>query len=187
MSTTSHRNQTCALLIIDMINDLEFHDGTLLFKHAYPVAEKIVTLKNRAKQHEVPVIYVNDNYGKWQSDFRHLVDHCLKKNVRGKPIAQLLQPDEHDYFILKPTYSGFFSTPLDLLLQHLKVNTLILTGIAGNMCVQFTANDAYMRDYKLLIPRDCIASNTTDANEQALHLMKNVLKADIRPSETISF
>ncbi|MFC0469587.1 cysteine hydrolase family protein [Halalkalibacter kiskunsagensis] len=174
-----------ALLIIDMINDLEFSSGYQLFPYALQSAKNIATLKERLKKHAIPIIYVNDNYGKWQSDFRYLVSHCLKENVRGKPIAEIMEPEEDDYFVLKPKYSGFFATPLQLLLDHLQVNTLIITGVAGNMCVQFTANDAYMRDYKLYVPADCVASNTIETNDHALQLMEDVLKADISPSSTI--
>jgi nicotinamidase-related amidase len=174
-----------ALLIIDMINDLEFSSGYQLLPYALTSAKNIATLKRTLKKEGMPVIYVNDNYGKWQSDFRHLVSHCLEENVRGKPIAEIMKPDDDDYFILKPKYSGFFATPLDLLLTHLHVNTLIITGVAGNMCVQFTANDAYMRDYQLMIPSDCVASNTPETNEHALNFMEEVLKADISPSTKI--
>ncbi|WP_100405283.1 cysteine hydrolase family protein [Bacillus solitudinis] len=176
-----------ALLIIDMINDLEFEDGTLLFNDAYLAAKAIANLKKHAKQKGLPIIYVNDNYGKWQSNFRHIVDYCLENDVRGKPLAKLLEPADDDYFVLKPKFSGFFATPLDLLLQHLQVSNLILTGVAGNMCVQFTANDAYMRDYSLFVPEDCIASNTPETNAEALHLMRDVLKADITRSTEMSF
>lgn len=176
-----------ALLIIDMINDLEFEHGPNLFPYAYRAAKNISILKKRLKEIGVPTIYVNDNYGKWQSDFPSIVGHCIEQEVRGKPIVELMKPDEDDYFVLKPKFSGFFATPLELLLAHLQVDTLILTGVAGNMCVQFTANDAYMRDFKLIVPSDCVASNTEETNEEALHLMKDVLKADVSPAKEILF
>ena len=111
--------------------------------------------------------------------------HRLDEDVCGKPLARLLQPDAEDYFVLKPKHSGFYSTTLEALLQALGVHTLILTGIAGNICVLFTANDAYMRGYLLCIPADCVASQTVRENASALRLMQTVLKADIvrpRPS-----
>jgi nicotinamidase-related amidase len=174
-----------ALLLIDVINDLEFDDGEKLLKHALPMAEKIAHLKRRAKRAEIPIIYVNDNFGKWQSDFSKLLKHCLETDVRGKPLAELLKPDEDDYFVLKPKHSGFFSTTLDTLLEYLKARTLILTGVAANICVLFTANDAYMRDFNLVIPSDCVASNTAEENEHALKLMAQVLKADTTPSDEL--
>lgn len=171
-----------ALLLIDVINDLEFEGGEQLLKFALPMAEKIAALKERARRAEIPTIYVNDNFGKWQSDFSKQLEHCLEGDVTGRPIAELLKPGEDDYFVLKPKHSGFFSTTLDTLLDYLQAKSLILTGLAGNICVLFTANDAYMRDFHLVIPSDCVASNTAEDNEHALEIMRSVLKADTRPS-----
>jgi nicotinamidase-related amidase len=176
-----------ALLLIDVINDLEFETGEQLLKWAAPMAERIAALKKRAKESKVPVIYVNDNFGKWQSDFNKILTHCLEDNVRGKPLAERLRPEDDDYFVLKPKHSGFFSTTLDTLLEYLQANTLILTGVTADICVLFTANDAYMRDFNLVIPSDCVASNSPDENEHALDLMKRVLKADTRPSVELDF
>jgi nicotinamidase-related amidase len=171
-----------ALLLIDVINDLEFESGKELLQYALPMAEKIAALKKRAQAAGIPAIYVNDNFGRWQSDFNKLLKHCLEGDVCGQPLAEILRPDEDDYFVLKPKHSGFFSTTLDTLLEYLQARTLILTGLAGDICVLFTANDAYMRDFHLCVPSDCIASNTVEANEHALELMERVLKADVRPS-----
>src|SRR4051794_39188258 len=175
-----------ALILIDVINDLEFEGGEALLPHALPMAQRIAELKQRLKAEGVPAIYVNDNFGKWQSNFNNIVRHCLDDNVRGKPIVELLEPDDDDYFVLKPKHSGFFSTTLDLLLRYLGVHTLILVGLQGNNCVLFTANDAYMRDFKILVPSDCVASEETADNEYALHQMRQVLKADIRPAREIN-
>ncbi|HJR09427.1 MAG TPA: isochorismatase family cysteine hydrolase [Pyrinomonadaceae bacterium] len=176
-----------ALLLIDVINDLEFSSGKELLKHALPMAEKLAALKRRAKRARIPVIYVNDNFGKWQSDFKSVLKHCLEEDVRGKPVAELLKPDEDDYFVLKPKHSGFFSTTLDTLLDYLQVKILILTGLTGDICVLFTANDAYMRDFHLVIPSDCVASADADENRHALEHIERVLKADTRPSDEINF
>jgi nicotinamidase-related amidase len=178
-------NAPIALILIDVINDLAFADGKALLTHAIPMAKKVAALKRRARQAGIPSIYVNDNFGRWQSDFQKLIRHCLDEEVCGKPLATILRPDDEDYFVLKPKHSGFYSTTLELLLQALGVHTLILTGLAGNICVLFTANDAYMRDYTLVIPADCVASNTVRENKSALHLMQTVLKADIRPSTAL--
>lgn len=176
-----------AIILIDVINDLEFDEGEKLLQTALPAAKNIARLKERARLEKVPIIYVNDNFGRWRSDFKKIVNHCLEDDVRGRPIAELLAPDDEDYFVLKPKHSGFFSTTLDLLLEYLGVRTLVIAGFAGNNCVLFTANDAYMRDYQLLIPADCTASNEPANNENALRQMQDVLKADTRPSSEIDF
>ncbi len=173
-----------ALLLIDVINDFDFPEAEQLLDYARPMAQNLLRLKRRAQKAGVPVIYVNDNFGRWKSDFRRTVDHC-RRHGRGRAIVKLLRPDESDYFVLKPKHSGFFSTTLETLLRYLKTQTLIVTGIAGNFCVLFTANDAYMRDFNLLVPRDCTVSNTKKENESALRLMKRFLKADTRSSSKI--
>jgi len=166
-----------ALLIIDVINDLEFPGSDKLACHALPMAKRIANLKKRCRAAGIPVIYVNDNFGRWQSDFTRNIEHCLHDDVRGRKMVELLVPDEEDYFVLKPKHSAFFSTTLDILLNYLQAKTLIVTGVAGNICVLFSANDAYMRDFQIIVPRDCIASNYKRDNDNALHLMETVLNA----------
>lgn len=171
-----------ALLLIDVINDLEFEGAEQLLRQALPMARRLARLKARARRAGIPAIYVNDNFGRWQSDFRRVVDHCLEDGVRGEPIAQLLAPEDDDYFVLKPKHSAFFATTLDTLLSYLGAKTLIITGIAGNICILFSANDAYMRDFNLIVPSDCVSSNTIEENRHALRQMKKVLKADTTSS-----
>jgi nicotinamidase-related amidase len=173
---------SAALLLVDVINDFEFDGGEALLEHTLPMARRIASLKKRAKESGIPVIYINDNFGKWQSDFQKVLNHCLQKGVRGQPVAEILKPDEDDYFVLKPKHSAFYSTTLDTLLDYLKVQTLIITGIAGNICVLFTASDAFMRDFHLIVPSDCVASVDPEENRLALRQMKKVLNADISPS-----
>jgi nicotinamidase-related amidase len=169
------------LILLDVINDLEFEHGEELLRHALPMAERLAALTRRCREADIPVVYVNDNYGRWKSDFNRLIEHCLG-DVRGRPMVEMLRPKEDDYFVLKPKHSGFFSTTLDVLLEYLGARTLILTGVAGNICVLFTANDAYMRDFYLVVPGDCTASNDADDNRHALRQMQTVLKTDITPS-----
>jgi nicotinamidase-related amidase len=176
-----------ALLLIDVINDLDFPEADQLLSYALPMADRLAALRARAREARVPVIYVNDNFGRWRSDFRAQIQHCLQDGMPGRPIVQRLRPAEEDYFVLKPKHSGFFSTTLDTLLEYLDVKVVILTGIAANICVLFTANDAYMRDFHLVVPSDCVASNTDEENRYALEQMRKVLKADIRPSDEIDF
>src|SRR6266403_3940892 len=173
-----------ALLLIDVINDFDFPEAVELLKYARKMATNLLRLKRRAQEAGIPVIYVNDNFGRWKSDFRHTVNHCAQHG-RGRDVVKLLRPEKSDYFVLKPKHSGFFSTTLETLLRYLETQTLILTGIAGNFCVLFTANDAYMRDFDLFVPSDCTVSNTKKENGSALALMRNFLKADTRMSSRI--
>lgn len=175
-------NSSVALLLIDVINDLEFEGGELLAARAVPMAQRIAALKRRAKQAGIPTIYANDNFGRWQSDFRKVVEHVLHDGVRGEEVARILHPEDDDYFVLKPKHSAFYATTLDTLLTYLGASTVILTGVAGNICILFSANDAYMRDLNVVVPADCVASNTEEDNRHALEQMRTVLKADISES-----
>ena len=120
-----------ALLLIDVINDFDFPEADQLLKYAQPMARNLLRLKRRAQKAGVPVVYVNDNFGRWKSDFRRTVEHCARHG-RGREVVESLWPEENDYFVLKPKHSGFFSTTLETLLRYLETQTLILTGIAGN-------------------------------------------------------
>jgi nicotinamidase-related amidase len=176
-----------ALLLIDVINDLEFDGGEDLIEHGLPMARAIAALKTRARATKAPCIYVNDNFGRWRSDFQHTIAHVVDDDTRGRPIAELLHPTAEDYFVLKPKHSGFFGTTLAILLEDLGARTLILSGMAGNNCVLATATDAYMRGYKLIVPADCVASERAEQNQGALAHMADVLKADTRPSSELDF
>jgi nicotinamidase-related amidase len=151
------------------------------------MASRLSALKRRAHAAGVPTIYVNDNFGKWRSDFRQTVAHCTARSSPGRLVSRRLRPTAHDYFVLKPKHSGFFDTTLDTLLDALWIRRVIVTGIAGNICVLFTANDAYMRELKLYVPSDCIVSNTPAENDHALQQMRTVLKANLTPSSNVKF
>ncbi|WP_237607564.1 cysteine hydrolase family protein [Roseimaritima sediminicola] len=179
------KGPSLALLLVDVINDLEFDEGDQLLQFARPAAPKLRALAERFRGLGLPVIYANDNFGKWQSDFNAQVQHCLEEGVRGKPIVEQLVPHDEDYFVLKPKHSAFYGTTLEILLRSLTVETLVITGFATDICVLFTANDAYMRDYKVVIPGDCVAANSAQRTDSALQLMQQVLKADIHPSTEV--
>jgi nicotinamidase-related amidase len=178
-------NHHTALLLIDVINDFEFPRGDELFAQALPIAPNIAALKKRACASRVPVIYVNDNFGRWQSKFDETLQRCLEKDVRGKPFVEQLIPDEHSYSVLKPKHSGFYQTPLELLLKPLGTQRLVLTGVSTNSCVLFTASDAYMRDMRLVVPRDCVAACNCQEHDFAIEQMQSMLKADTRPAAEI--
>jgi nicotinamidase-related amidase len=176
-----------ALLLIDVINDLAFEGSEALIGEAELMAPRLLELKRRATKAGVPAIYINDNFGKWRSDFRRTVAHCSARTSPGRRVSRRLRPTSRDYFVLKPRHSGFYDTTLDTLLGALHIRRVILTGIAGNICVLFTANDAYMRELKIFVPSDCIVSNTAQDNEHALRQINSVLKGDITPSDRLRF
>ena len=184
---TAPDHSPVALLLVDVMNDLEFPGADQLLTHALPMAKAILELKARAGAAGVPCIYANDNFGRWRSDFREIVRHVREDGVRGQPLADLLHPHKDDYFVLKPRHSAFFGTSLELLLEYIGARTLVITGMAGNNCVVATATDAYMRGYQIVVPPDAIASEQRELNEAALEHMRTVLKAQTPHTAEIDF
>jgi nicotinamidase-related amidase len=176
-----------ALLLIDVVNDLAFPGSEVLVEQAEPMALRLAALKRRTSAAGIPSIYINDNFGQWRSDFRRTVAHCIRRGSPGRLVSRRLRPTARDYFVLKPKHSGFFDTTLDTLLKALRIRRVLLTGIAGNICVLFTANDAYMRDLKIYAPADCIVSNTPTDNEHALQQIKTALKGNLATSTHLTF
>jgi nicotinamidase-related amidase len=172
-----------ALLIIDVFNKMEFPEAKKLLKNALPAARAIAKLKIRFYKADQPVIYVNDNFGKWKSDWRSVFKDCSASE--GRPLSEILPPDLKDFIILKPKHSGFYGTMLDVLLADLKIRRLVITGIAGNICVMFTVNDAHMRGYEIVVPRDAIASLTRKGNSYALRQYEKVFKISTTRSDRI--
>lgn len=171
-----------ALLLIDVINPLEFDGGEALLPAGLAAARALAGLKASVTASGVPAIYVNDNFGCWDVGLRELVERYLRTPSRGRPIIELLAPAPGDHFVLKPKHSGFYGTSLQLLLEHLGVRRLILGGFAANICVWVTAVDAHMRGYQLIVPADCVASETEPDTAYALQQIRRLADADIRPA-----
>jgi nicotinamidase-related amidase len=171
-------SSSITLLLIDVINDFEFPDGDRILWQALKIAPSIARLKLRARAAGIPTIYVNDNFGEWRSERSVLLKRCLRPDAKGAGFVEQVQPDEEDYFVLKPMHSAFYQTPLETLLRHLGSRTLILTGLTTSSCITCTAHDANMRDLKLIVPSDCSAARTHQEHEQALLHLKNMLGAN---------
>lgn len=176
-----------AIVIIDMINDLSFPGGEKVLPWALSFAPKLVGVREKAHRAGVPVIYVNDNFGHWTSNFSDVYRHCTRRHARGRKFVQQLKPTAKDYFILKPRHSGFFATSLQPLLEDLKIKRLILSGIATNLCVLFTAHDAYMQHYPLFVISDCCAAESDFDHNVALTQLQQFCKATICLSTQLRF
>ena len=167
-----------AVVFVDLINDFNFNGGSKLLTHTKSILPNLIRLKAYAKENKLPVIYVNDHYGLWQADSKKIIAKC--KNPHSEEIIEAIRQSEDDYFFIKPRHSAFFQTPLHSLLMELGIDVVLLAGIAGDICILFTAKDAYMYQMKLWIPKNCIASEEEENNQYALHLMQSVMKADIK-------
>jgi nicotinamidase-related amidase len=170
-----------AIVLVDVINDFEFDGGEALLEFAAMVAPEICALARAGRAAGIPIIYANDNRGKWRSDFRAVLSRCLGEGCKGREIVKQFVPCETDYFVLKTKNSAFFGTSLELLLQHLGTEKLIVGGFATDRCLLFTALDAYLRDYQLFVPMDCTAAEDEESAARALRLLERSAGADTRP------
>ncbi len=170
-------NAAAVLMLVDVINDLDFPGNEELVRHAASLGRTISALKTRCRNAGIPAIYVNDNRDKWRSDFRAVVSHCRQANSPGRPLVEALVPDAEDYIVLKPKHSAFYATPLDTILSYLKTKAIILTGLTTAACILLTAGEIYVRDVKLYVPADCVAGLRTKDHRNALDLMRISFRA----------
>jgi nicotinamidase-related amidase len=172
-----------ALLIIDVLTTFQFPDGDAILQGALKMRDALVKLKARARQAGIPVLYVNDNFGDWRSEKEVLMGRCLE--AKGSQFVRPLLPDSEDYFVLKPMHSAFYMTPLEVLLQHLQVETVILTGLTSNSCITVTAHDANMRGFDIYIPSDCSCARSAEEHSQALAQLQAMAAANIKRSTVL--
>jgi nicotinamidase-related amidase len=182
-----HHKSSQALLFIDLLNHFEFPDGRQLLRQSIPVAGRLVKLKRRARRAEVPVVYVNDNFGQWRSDATKILEYCVREEAIGKEFVQEIAPDDEDYFVLKPMHSAFYQTPLDALLRYFGATSITLCGIATNSCIVCTAHDAKMRDLQVTVAGDCCAASSARLHTRALEHMKATAGARIVRSDSLKF
>jgi nicotinamidase-related amidase len=172
-----------ALLLIDVLTTFQFPDGDAICKNALGIRDALVRLKARARKARIPVLYVNDNFGDWRSEKEVLMGRCLE--AKGAQFVRPLLPDSEDYFVLKPMHSAFYMTPLEVLLEHLQVETLILTGLTSNSCITVTAHDANMRGFDIFVPPDCSCARKMQEHTQALAQLEAMAGANLRRSTSL--
>ncbi len=173
------------LLLIDVINDLDFPGNEKLVRDSETLSRRIANLKRQCRLAGIPTIYVNDNFGKWRSDFPEVVRHCIRATAPGREMVKALLPDPEDYVVLKPKHSAFYATPLETLLEYIGAETVILSGITTNACVMITASDVYVRDFRLFVPSDCVAALTEEDQQKALELMQKNFHANTTPADEL--
>ena len=172
-----------ALLLVDVLTTFQFPDGEEILQGALRMRDALVRLKTRTREVGIPVLYVNDNFGDWRSEKEILMGRCLE--AKGQEFVRSLLPDSEDYFVLKPMHSAFYMTPLEVLLRHLQVETLILTGLTSASCLTVTAHDANMRGFDIFIPPDCSCARNAEEHRRALGQLGATAGANLTPSTSL--
>lgn len=167
-----------ALLIIDMLNDFVKEGGTLVVPKARDIIPNIKKRLDEAHRAGTPVIYMTDAHLPNDVEFEAWGPHAIP-GTWGHEIIEELKPREGEYVLHKRKYSAFYGTDLDPFLRDFRIEKIIITGTLTNICIYYTAIDAVMRDYKVVVPRDCVAAITDEEHNFALNQMETVLKAEV--------
>ena len=167
-----------ALIVIDMINAYDFPDAEKLIpsaERAVPVIRKLIDQAGS----DVPVIYVNDNFGHWRSNRDELIEEACASDHAD--LVRPITPGEDALFVVKARHSIFYQTPLEYLLNQEDVGSLILTGQVTEQCILYSALDAYIRHFDVRVPPDAVAHIHQNLAEAALTMMERNMSADLTP------
>ncbi len=175
-----------ALLLIDLITDFEFEDGEQLYRSTRKIIPAVAELKRRAKRAGLPVIYVNDEFDETDGEVCSLIRHVRSSSEQGSEILSYIEPDD-DYFVAKPQRSGFYATSLGVLLLSMGVSKIVIAGVTTDICVLFTAHDAYMRGYEVAVPKDTSTAVRSEFHNDGIKLIERVADADISPAKDLEF
>ena len=167
-----------ALLITDMLNDFVNKGATLEVPAARAIIQPMRKEINKARKAQIPIIYCCDAHKVNDPEFKLWPRHAVK-GTAGADVIKQLKPHKEDYVISKTYYSCFYKTSLDKLLKKLGITHLILTGVVTNICILYTTAEAYMRGYKVTIPKNCVAALTKNEHRFALQQMRHVFHAEI--------
>jgi nicotinamidase-related amidase len=165
-----------ALLVIDMLNDFVLPGAPLEVPDTRKVISAIRREIIKARGAGTPVIYVCDAHERDDREFAKFgwPPHAVK-GTKGAGVVEELRPEDVDLIVEKTTYSGFFGTPLEDILENLGVDSLRLTGCVTHICIMFTASDAVLRDYRVTVVRDGVAGLAREDHDASMRIMQNVL------------
>ena len=172
-----------AVVVVDMIND--FVTGVFKSERVIKIIPNIKRLLEFARKQGVPIVYATDAHlSNLDPEFEVWEPHAVKGSW-GAEIIDELKPEKGDFRVLKRKYSAFQGTDLDMLLRELKVDTLILTGVVTDICIQHTAADAFFRGYKLIVPKDCVEAVDESAQKAAIEYLKKVYGCEITTADEL--
>ena len=171
-------NESYALLVTDMLNDFVDKGATLEVPAARTIIQPIRKEIDKARKDHIPIIYCCDAHKDNDPEFKLWPRHAVK-GTEGAVIIKELKPHKEDYVVSKTNYSCFYKTTLDKLLNKLGITHLILTGVVTNICILYTTAEAYMRGYKVTIPKNCVAALTKNEHQFALQQMRRIFNAEI--------
>ena len=170
-----------ALIVIDMLNHYEHEDAEPLAESAAAIIEPLTALVARVDPDETLVAYVNDNHGDWEAGREQLVERAL---AGAHPeLVRPVVPDPSLPFVIKGRHSIFYMTAVDELLRSHDVTRVVLTGQVTEQCILYSALDAYLRSYEVVVPTDTVSHIHPDLADAALRMMEVNMHAALVPGE----
>ena len=166
-----------AVCVIDMLNTYDHEDAERLVANVERVVEPISALVGRAAQEGAELIYVNDNFGDWNSSQEELSRRAMEGR-RPDLVEPLLAPEEAS-FVIKARHTIFYMTPLEYLLSQRDIDHLILAGQVTEQCILYSALDAYVRHLRVTVPRDGVAHIDDELAGAALKMMERNMRAEL--------
>jgi nicotinamidase-related amidase len=174
-----------ALIVTDMLNTYEHEDADRLIESVETVVDPIARLIERARREDTEVIYVNDNWGDWDSSSRRLAEAALEG--RRPDLVEPIVPEQGTPFVIKARHTIFYGTPLEYLLGQREVDRIVLVGQVTEQCILYSALDAYVRHMQVVVPPDAVAHIHENLAEAALEMMRINMDAEVVPSEQVDF
>lgn len=173
-----------ALLLVDVIQDFRHEDGEALLRSFRDRHSGLVSALDSARQQNLPIVYANDNRGVWDGDAKRLVAQAVEDGLGGD-LVSAVAPRENDRFVVKPRYSAFDHTPLELILRDLDIERILLAGTATEGCVVQTAIDGRELGFKISILTDACATNDERLEAIALEYLEAVVGARLERSAMV--
>jgi nicotinamidase-related amidase len=177
--------RSTALVVVDVLNPYDHDDAGPLARSMADVVAQVAGLVRRAREEQHPVIYVNDNYGHWNSSSGELLDAALRG--RHPELVEPLRPPPDASFVIKARHSIFYETPVEYLLRQLGVSRIMLCGQVTEQCILYSALDAYVRDLRVAVPLDGVAHIDPELADAALRMMRSNMRADVQPASDCTF
>jgi nicotinamidase-related amidase len=172
-----------ALLVVDMLNPYDHPEADRLAERVADALPGVRALLRRASEEETPVVYVNDNYGDWKSSSEELAKQAMEG--AHPELVEPVLPGEGQSLVVKARHSTFYETPLEYLLDQLGVSRLVFSGQVTEQCILYSALDAYVRHFDVVVPTDAVAAIYDDLGEAALTMMERNMAADLARAEDV--
>ncbi|GBE65053.1 isochorismatase [Mycobacterium sp. MFM001] len=167
-----------AVLVVDMLNTYQHSDAELLIPNVEEIIDPLADLVRRARERDdVDLVYVNDNYGDFTAQFSDIVRSALDGS--RPDLVRPIVPAEGSRQVTKVRHSVFYSTPVAYLLGRLDTKRLILTGQVTEQCILYSALDAYVRHFPVVVPRDAVAHIDAELGAAALKMMEANMEAEL--------